>query len=187
MHLNRLEHLIETVSYLTSPFTRGFLILLGYGLVFLAHSLIRNRDLHGDLSSEYVIFLYLGGVLGLVAESLLLAFVFYALFRQRLRVRFGNLFLGMVVFGCVNVVVALVNLAVPLLFTTRVDDAYFVHSVFSALSFIGVEEEHSAVLQATLGLLDLVVIAALAARALYVSSATRTEFWKIFRVKPILS
>jgi hypothetical protein len=154
-------------------------------VILVANSLVRNRDLYGELSAGYVLSLYVGGTIGLVMESFVRAIAFYALFGRRVEAAFGTFFLGIVVFGCLTIIAALLNLAVPIVVTIRVAGVYSSYSVLSLHYFLGLEGQ-TVLLRATVALLDVLVISQLAAHSFFVSWVARVSFWKVFLAAAII-
>ena len=181
----RLRELCAWIQSAKHPYCIGFAVLCCYGLILVANSVVRNRELHDALSVGYVVLLYIGGTIGLVANSLVRTLGFYALFRHRIQGSFGALFLGIVVFGCVTAIAALLNLVLPILVTIRTDGIYSSFSILS-LQFFLEGEVLPVFLQALVELLDVLVVTQLAAHTIYISWVTRSRFWIVFLAASLL-
>jgi hypothetical protein len=176
----RLLELADFVARQRHPYIKSAVLVLLYGVVFVTNSLVRVPDLYpAERSANYVAHLYVGGVFALAVANLVVALVFFLLFRSTLQTTFGALYLGLIVFGFVDAATSLLNLLVPVLVYTRVAKTVVTYTVLSVPHFLELDGQPPFVWMA-LSLLDVVFLLGIYLKSVYVARVTRRAVPLVF-------
>jgi hypothetical protein len=172
----------RAVANARRPHLKTIVLLFLFGAVFLANSLVRNRDLYQELSAGYALSLYIGGTIALFFDNLFRSVIFRLLLRNHLeRISFVNFYLGLLLFGVTDVIAALINIGTPIFVADQNGTNYTSYSIFSLGMLVNMENQ-PLYFQAIGSVLDLVRLIQICAHSLFLHYITSIRFLHVFGI-----